>query len=297
MSKPSAKQKPGKALQDLVAIIESLLGDDAEIKSPDYLIDKTTGKKREVDVSIRRRVASQPVLIIEECRDHKRPVKVDYVEQVVQKREDVGADRAVIVSRVGFSDGARAKAEAHSIGLMTLEQAMDANWPEWLGTSVFTLRYPHFEIERLQIEVPKADDKTLPQRRDIGDDTELQRQDGSVWGTIGDLKKSLRVSDDLSVPANQPPIPLNCDIELVEPLFIRTEELVRPLTRLVAHGKYSVVAEEVPIEALQYSSSDSVVAQVAQATFPVGLTDQTAKAYLMRAEDGTIKLAMEFSDG
>ena len=54
--------RKGKELELLVARLEKILApEDATITSPDYLLDKITGGKREVDVSIRSRIGSSPI--------------------------------------------------------------------------------------------------------------------------------------------------------------------------------------------------------------------------------------------
>ena len=51
--------KAGRALEELVATLETLLSNSpVEIRSPDFIMGKTTHTPREVDVSLRTRVGS-----------------------------------------------------------------------------------------------------------------------------------------------------------------------------------------------------------------------------------------------
>src|SRR5690242_10042160 len=91
--------RPGRQLEMLVAHLERLcvpLG--AEVRSPDRVRDRSSGHYREVDISIRARVGSAEALVIVECRDWKRRQDVQWIEQIIGKRDGVGADLAVAVS-------------------------------------------------------------------------------------------------------------------------------------------------------------------------------------------------------
>ena len=55
--------REGRELERLVALIEETVGPEgATVKSPDFIEDRITGQKREVDVSILARVGSSTVL-------------------------------------------------------------------------------------------------------------------------------------------------------------------------------------------------------------------------------------------
>ncbi|WP_106971674.1 restriction endonuclease [Streptomyces xylophagus] len=98
----------GRALEELVATLETLLSDSpVEIKSPDYITGRTTQTLREVDVSLRTRVGSATILVIIECRDRSRPQNVQWIDEIVGKQEEVGANKAVAVSQSGFTSTAR----------------------------------------------------------------------------------------------------------------------------------------------------------------------------------------------
>lgn len=124
--------KSGKNFENLVAKIEKAFAGLAEVKQNDYLLDITTGKKRQVDITIRSKVAEYPILIIVECRDHKRPVGSGYIEEICKKRDCVKADKAVIVSSSGFSKPAIEKAKNFGITLLNLENANNFPWQNLL---------------------------------------------------------------------------------------------------------------------------------------------------------------------
>lgn len=130
-----AKQrKPGRTLEILTARIEhALSASGVTIKSPDHLEDKVAGGTREVDVSLRTDVGSAEVVVIVECRDRGRVADVTWIEQIVSKRNAVGASKAIAVSSGTFSKKALATARNHGVDAITLKQVNDAEVRKWTG--------------------------------------------------------------------------------------------------------------------------------------------------------------------
>lgn len=124
--------RKGKALERLIALIESLLVPvGGTVISPDYLPDKVTGNRREVDIAIRLKVGTSPILVIVECRDRHGVADVTWIEQLAQKRNDVNADKAVAVSSYGFSQPAIRKAEFYNIEIRKLDTLTAADVQDW----------------------------------------------------------------------------------------------------------------------------------------------------------------------
>jgi len=124
--------RQGRDFEKLVALLEScLIPEGAEIKSPDYIVDKVTGASREVDISIRKTIGSIPILIIIECRDRNQVEDVRWVEQVAQKRNDLNASKAVAVSKSGFTKNAITKAHFLNIETRQLNQVTESEVKSW----------------------------------------------------------------------------------------------------------------------------------------------------------------------
>jgi hypothetical protein len=138
--------RAGRELELLVAHLERNLGSsDITVTSPDWLEDKVTGERREIDISLKGKVGSHNVLIILECRDKKRNEDVTWIEQLVTKREAVGANKAIAVSSIGFTSGAIAKANHENIELRTLEELTSDSIKDWF--SVSTIKNRSFSLE------------------------------------------------------------------------------------------------------------------------------------------------------
>lgn len=92
-----------------------------KITSPAFPIDKTTGKGREVDVLIEYIDSNgKPRRISIECRDRSKVQDITWIEQLVQKKEDLDLDYTIATTTTSFSEGAISKANYHGI---LIEQA------------------------------------------------------------------------------------------------------------------------------------------------------------------------------
>ena len=83
---------------------------------------------REIDVLITGKVGPFVVKTIVECKDYKRKVNVMVVDALHSKMVDVNANKAVLVTRNGFSRGAISKAKRLGISLCTANHASDESW-------------------------------------------------------------------------------------------------------------------------------------------------------------------------
>lgn len=74
--------------------------------------------ERQVDVTVYQTGGKR---ILVECKLHKRPIDVTYIEAFYYKiHHDIRADGGLMVSPVGFTEGARGIADAEEIGMAVL---------------------------------------------------------------------------------------------------------------------------------------------------------------------------------
>ncbi len=120
---------PGKKFEELTSeIFEALtknnefesVSKNAKLPSPDG--------DREIDVLISGKVGPFNVNTIVECKDYKRKVNVMVVDALHSKMVDVNANKAVLVTRNGFSRGAISKAKRLGISLCTAHKALHEKW-------------------------------------------------------------------------------------------------------------------------------------------------------------------------
>ena len=101
--------KAGTEYQELVALVAKALDPKAAIRTGQW-IEGPDGD-REVDVEVRGSVDGAPHFIHIECKDWKRPVDIQAIDNLESKRHDLSADAAMLFSNSGFTKNALRKAE------------------------------------------------------------------------------------------------------------------------------------------------------------------------------------------
>lgn len=114
--------------QQLAAIIHSRLGSGWNVTESLLLTDSITGEKREVDVVAKATVGTYDIYISVECRDHKRPADVTWIELMAKKHESLSTSKLVLWSRSGFTKTAITKAKALKIDTVSHVSAASADW-------------------------------------------------------------------------------------------------------------------------------------------------------------------------
>src|SRR5438045_3932055 len=92
------------------------------------------GAKREVDILIEYNVAGHDLKITVECRSHKRPQTVQWIDTLIGQYGGLPVNQIVAVSDTPFSDAAKAKASARNIDLITVNEALTADWKNRIET-------------------------------------------------------------------------------------------------------------------------------------------------------------------
>jgi hypothetical protein len=199
--------RPGRALEQLVAELERVLGPiDVAITSPDKIVGKLSKQEREVDVSLRASVGSAQVLVVIECRDRQGAQDVRWIEELATKREDVGADKGIAVSPTGFSATAQNLAKAKGVDVRTFADITTPEIFRWLGLDTVTVQVRHIEFTKFRFGVgedalqPAAEVLSALSTPDAAMAPVLRsRVDGSlvsmhdIWGRLpkGELFKDL----------------------------------------------------------------------------------------------------------
>lgn len=133
-----------KEFEQLVARIEQTLSPaGAVVKTNDRIPSKFTGRKREVDVSIRFKVGTTPILITIECRKRKDKQDVTWIEQLVTKKMHLGAARTIAVTSVGLSQEAIKIAKMHDILVRQLSEINKKDIDEWIKIKTVKTIFHH----------------------------------------------------------------------------------------------------------------------------------------------------------
>lgn len=155
------------AFQELVAIIHSKISSSGQVTESLFMRDSITSEMREVDVVIKLTVANYDVYISVECRDHKRPADVTWVESMAKKHESLPTSVLVLWSRSGFTKAALFKAKALKIDTVSQKTANNADWAKlarsFIGSHVQLVKpgfTPFIDVKPLGKELLRLEDVT-----------------------------------------------------------------------------------------------------------------------------------------
>lgn len=191
-----------KQFEQLVARIEkdaSPLG--LTVVSPDKILCRITGRKREVDASVRSRIGTADVLITIECRKRHPKQDVTWIEQLAAKRDAIGASCTIAVSSSGFTPSAEAVAHHFGIQLRRLSEVSAAEINSVMQIA-FVL-FPHKRVALARAAVrfartegwnmpdPKSIDMVLPESTELDSPLFKNVETNATW-SLNDLWHQLQ---------------------------------------------------------------------------------------------------------
>lgn len=144
--------RKGRDFEILVRCIESCLcPEGATVKSPDYLTDVTSGEQTEVDISIRSVIGSAEILVIIECRDRAGKQDKRWIDEIDSKKRSVNANKAIAVSRDGFTAPAINKAKSFGIDIRVFSEVGPTDFLDWIGPDKCVLIKRHVQINSINV--------------------------------------------------------------------------------------------------------------------------------------------------
>ncbi len=81
---------------------------------------RISGRAIKIDVSFETEVIGSKILVLVECKNYNKAVPVDDVEEFHSKIDDIGAHKGIIVTTVGYQEGAIKTAKGRGIALALL---------------------------------------------------------------------------------------------------------------------------------------------------------------------------------
>lgn len=146
--------RKGRELEILIKKISELQIENATITSPEYVQDIDTGTKREVDVTIRRKINSKEVFVAIECRDRGSIQDIQWVEQLISKKESVGADSLIAVTSSDFTFPAQLKAQKRGVILKRISKSLPAEIEEIVNEIYIEFSFVRPLIHKVDILIP-----------------------------------------------------------------------------------------------------------------------------------------------
>jgi hypothetical protein len=275
--------RAGRFLEELVYALETMLASTpVEIKSPDFIVGKSTKARREIDVALRSTIGSAAVLIIIECRDRRDVQDLTWIEQLASKREDVGADKAIAVSATGFSQSARNIARYKQIELRSLEELDEDVVFDWLKAKIAEHRTRSIEVTGCQIDLGDeisgitpaeaftAAEKIRRQGTPYQDDKFLVRKADKTMASIDDVWSTARglglLLDDAFPdlpPKEKRRIVLVINFEGPQ-YCIGVEDGLIDVISIMVEGDFSYAQTLVPIRRYKYVSDSGTITENAE---------------------------------
>lgn len=167
-------EKKWRRFEDLVAQIQRDLAPSANVEQNVKMLGRRSGSMRQLDVIVRNKVGQYELLIVIECKDHKRAVDVKAIEEFMGLARDVGANKGVIVAPNGFTAAARTRAQDVGIDLYKLVDAKSRDWRSELAIPVVVdvTMLEHFSLSftiKSNVSIPAQDLRMLILRRETGE--------------------------------------------------------------------------------------------------------------------------------
>lgn len=108
--RPDEKPK-WKRFEEFVDEVQRYLAPDAQVSTDERILG-LSGKRRQIDVVVRKTIGQFSLLIVIDCKDWKAAVDIQDVESFIGMVSDVQANKGAMVCNSGFTDGAKAVAKS-----------------------------------------------------------------------------------------------------------------------------------------------------------------------------------------
>jgi methionyl-tRNA synthetase len=215
--------------------IHRLLEDESStVTWNDRILDPDNpGRGRQVDVSIRR----DGFLTLIECRTHKQPQDVTWIEELIGRRVSLHADAVIAVSASGFTKGAKAKAAQFGIILRDFGTLTDAEVRAWGKKRNVQLVFYEFTNTKIDFGLPIPPSLPFSITDEKGRPVNWR---GLFEATMSRLEEEQRVGEGhVSVDINAP-----ISVNGARPTYAKLESHVRRLSNNVSLA--SVVCYSTP---------------------------------------------------
>lgn len=149
-------ERPGKHLEDVVALIQDSLKNTKDtIVETNVKLRNRKGRLREFDVVIKTRVIDFEIVIVIECKDHKRPISASLIESFYGKCDRVdNIHKKVFVSSSGYQADALNAADDCKITLLRLEELSSEEILSWTPKDLKL----NLDISDIQLYIDCSDD-------------------------------------------------------------------------------------------------------------------------------------------
>jgi hypothetical protein len=262
--------------QTLVYLLKRHIEGNTKVVESAELVDRATGSKREVDVCITTEVTGHIVVVSLECRDHKRPQNIEWVEQMYGKHSTLPTNHLVLVSKSGFTPQALAKAKLLGIETVVPDALTETEMSEFVDriTRLSLIKVKFLDVENIYVvlsatETDGLEEIYLPsQARSM----HVFNESGQLVGTMdGIIKKMMQANAELSealpsVPSDarwfqiiaEPPELIMGDPSRSYGIFVKKMQPIphlRRIERLGIEGRTKITYSDFPVRYTNFSDA------------------------------------------
>jgi len=222
--------------ENLVADLQRSLSPDAVVTQNERVRGKT-GALRELDITIRQRVAQFDILVVIDCKDYQAAVNVKNVEAFAGLLDDVGANKGAIVASNGFTSTAKTLARMKGVDLFRLVDTHTLEWCSYVTVPAL--------VRDLRLRWRAVFEGRIPLHSlNLNQDTPLFAEDGSASGNVREQVMNLWKYGGIPEEPGEGSIRPAAD----ERLFIKDgERLVRIGVRIDTHVWYDWYLGEIAL--------------------------------------------------
>lgn len=223
-----------KQLEQVVAHIQQTIAPHATVRHN----ERVGG--RQLDVTVRQAIGSEELFIVVECKDEKRPISVQKVEQFAGLLQAVYADRGIMVSSSNYTRSARRRADEFRITLFSYQDATTFDWSRLFGeNSLMYFVSPTLELIEFVSFVDEAEDE-----EPFDGSARLRTATGENLGTYDSVMAPLKqqICDSRQFPLGEYgcQIDLGGTIQMDTPTGPRTIEKIEFRIKKTAH-RYTTI--------------------------------------------------------
>lgn len=121
-------KKEWKNYEELIYSIYKELEPFADVKLNDSILGIESNTKREIDISIRSKIATHEILIIVQGKHHKKRADLKIIGEFASVIRDLRASKGILICSAGFTKSAKEYASKLKIDLYTAHDASNKNW-------------------------------------------------------------------------------------------------------------------------------------------------------------------------
>jgi hypothetical protein len=276
----------GRSLELLVKRIKEHQSPGSIVRSPDFVKDVDTQELREIDIGVHVPIQGGELFIAIECRDRKAKQSVEWVEQLIAKKESVRADVLIAITASDFFRPARIKALKKGVLLARLSQKLPAEIAAISESWFITIRYLAPKILQVQLEfdllVPYNDDSLF---KHISFDQPLTLQQlAEVWVSPNLIRSLPRYISDYSTAKFA-----KVGISEIEAVLVY-ESVEYPIKRAQVILQLNYGEDELTLRAVQELSALDLQPINGAIAYDFGTTENQLIEVIADAKSGNLRL-------